>query len=132
MIGYHLADFDTKLCGDFKLKTKSLTECRRREVRGTADEKDRAKPHRDRLMRAGQWRNSLQDVKSGCATTATPARAARRLFPFCSVVASSALRTFRPLGPPDRFQSAQADPFYRLGAIGIGDVRIRSDRIGEI
>ena len=39
---------------------------------------DCAKPQRDRLMCTGHWRNGLQYVKSGFATTAAPARASRR------------------------------------------------------
>jgi hypothetical protein len=78
-------------------------------------------------MCTGHWRNRLQYVKSGFATTAAPARASRRSRPFRSVVTSPALRTFRTFRPEYRFQSAQADLFCLTGAFGFRATPVLSD-----
>jgi site-specific recombinase XerD len=120
-----------KFRGNFVLKPEALAECARAEVLRVADEEDRAKPQSDRLVCAGHRRNRLQYVKSGLAIATTPAEAARSLLPFRSVVASPAFRACRSLGPPDRFQSTQADPFCLLGAFGFRTFPAQSDGIGE-
>jgi hypothetical protein len=131
ILGSHLPDPAMKFRGNFVLKPEALAECARAEVLRVADEEDRAKPQRDRLVCAGHRRNRLQYVKSGLAIATTPAEAARSLLPFRSVVASPAFRACRSLGPPDRFQSTQADPFCLLGAFGFRTFPAQSDGIGE-
>jgi hypothetical protein len=82
-------------------------------------------------MCTGHWRNRLQYVRSGFATTAAPARASRRSRPFRSVVTSPALRIFRTFRPEYRFQSAQADLFCLTGAFGFRATPVLSDEVSE-